>query len=170
MKIIFRLMFLTVFVHFLSACSITAEVDELIPPSQELLLQNNYPGSVSVAVIGGDKRIIPSEVFAEALATTLKESGLFSDSTDGNLADYSLRVTILNANQSFLAYTVETNSQWVLTDASGDVLWQERVSGSGSSAAFAGVTRVRTANERAAKDCIKNGVEALSRAGILAAD
>jgi hypothetical protein len=135
---------------------------------------NKHPQTVSVSTGGGQdtsamgKSQIADADFAKAISDSISNAKTFSQVIQGKGADYLLNVTIFNMDQpSFgLSFTVKMEAGWTLRKAdTGAVVWQESIKSehtATTSDAFAGVERLRLANEGAAKDNIAKGLSKLS--------
>ncbi len=135
---------------------------------------NKHPQTVSVTTSGGQetsstgKSQISDAAFAQAISDSISTSKTFSQVVQGKGADYLLNVTIFNMDQpSFgLSFTVKMEAGWTLRKAdTGAVVWQESIKSehtATTSDAFAGVERLRLANEGAAKENIAQGLAKLS--------
>jgi len=136
-----------------------------------------HADSVSVNVTGGSETSsmgaskIANADFAEAIKASISQSGLFAKlAAAGQADDYHLEVAIVRLDQPVFGFsmtvTIETN--WTLTRCSDkSVAWQKAVLSTYTAAAgdaFAGTTRLRLANEGAARNNIK---DALTQMGAL---
>ena len=135
---------------------------------------NKHTQSVSIATSGGQetskmsKSQISDGAFAQAITDSVNNSKVFSSVIQWKGADYLLTVTIFNMDQpSFgLSFTVKMEAGWTLQRAdTGAVVWQESIKSehtATTSDAFAGVERLRLANEGAAKENIASGLSKIS--------
>ncbi len=136
-----------------------------------------HTGSVSVNVTGGSETSsmgaskISSADFAEAIKTSITQSGLFAKLLPtGQTEDYHLEVAIVRLDQPTFGFsmTVTIESNWTLTRGSDKTaVWQKAIVSTHTaktSEAFAGVTRLRLANEGAARTNIQ---DALTQIGAL---
>jgi hypothetical protein len=127
---------------------------------------------VSVAVSGGKETSkmgasqISDEAFATALRGSLEEAGLFRTvSTEG--ARYRLTGFIGKVDQPMMGFsmTVKMEVSYTLKDTqSGTAVWTKDIESeytAKASAAFAGVERLRLANEGAARENIRQAVTEL---------
>jgi len=126
--------------------------------------------SVAVTVGGGQqtssmgKSQISDDEFAAALVASINKSKAFSTVVQGKAGDYELNVGILGMDQpSFgLNFTVKMEAGWTLKNsATGAVVWQKVIKSQHTATpgdAFAGVERLRLANEGAARNNIKQGL------------
>lgn len=135
---------------------------------------NLHTQSVTVAVGGGKetnstgKSQISDTAFAEAISNAITSSKVFSSVIKGAGGDTILTVTIFNIDQpSFgFSFTVKMEAGWTLKRAdTGAVIWQESIKSehtATTSDAFAGVERLRLANEGAAKNNIAEALRKIS--------
>lgn len=131
--------------------------------------------SVGVKVGGGQqtsslgKSQISDEEFTAALVDSINKSKAFATVVQGKAGDYELSVGILGMDQpSFgLNFTVKMETGWTLKNtATGVVVWQKVVKSqhtATTSDAFAGVERLRLANEGAARNNIKQGLAEIAQ-------
>jgi hypothetical protein len=135
---------------------------------------NKHAKTISVTTSGGQetssvgKSQISDVAFAQAITDSINNSKTFSQVIQGKGADYLLNVTIFNMDQpSFgFSFTVKMEAGWSLRRAdTGAVVWQESIKSehtATTSDAFAGVERLRLANEGAAKENIAQGLSKIS--------
>lgn len=127
---------------------------------------------ISVAVSGGKETSkmgasqISDEAFATALRGSIEEAGLFRNvSTEG--ARYHLTGFIGKVDQPMMGFslTVKMEVSYTLKDTqSGTAVWTKDIESeytAKASAAFAGVERLRLANEGAARENIRQAVTEL---------
>ena len=157
----------------LTGCASPATVNGMRP--QSLAPQNKQPYSVSVQATGGEKTNplwtseISSESFAQAVREGIVESGLFrSVVTNGN-GDYLLEVSLIKVNKPLAGFdmTVNLTANWKLTHiATRKIVYQDDISKSYTATvgdAFAGIKRLRLAEEGAARENITEGLNRISR-------
>jgi hypothetical protein len=130
--------------------------------------------SVNVTVTGGKetnsagKSQIPDVAFREAIVASIEKSQLFSKVADSG-TDYALTVAIISMNQPSFGFdfTVKMEAGWTLKRVgTGAVVWQEIIKSehtATTSDAFAGVARLRMANEGAARNNISQGLGKISQ-------
>lgn len=135
-----------------------------------------HPQTLSVKVSGGSETSkmgaskISDDDFAEAIRASITQAGLFSKISPAEASDYNLDVQIVRLDQPMvgLAMTVTMEATWRLTKRNNQqVVWQKAVVTPFTAKmgdAFAGVTRLRLANEGAARENIK---EAIGQMGAL---
>jgi hypothetical protein len=129
-----------------------------------------HPESLSVSVTGGSETSsmgasqIANGNFSEAIKNSVMQSGLFAKIAAPGGTDYDLGVMIVRLQQPLFgaSFTVTLEATWQLTHH-GDqkVVWQKSITSSFTatmSDAFAGVTRLRLANEGAARENIKDAI------------
>lgn len=110
--------------------------------------------------------------FLEAVSLAIQKSGLFAAVLTTSGADYELEVTKVRGDEPAMGFnmTVDLVTRWVLKrKSSGEVVFQGNISTThtaGMGEAFAGGTRLRLANEGAAKANIKEGLRRLSQLGL----
>jgi hypothetical protein len=126
--------------------------------------------SLSVTVSGGSEtssigasKIADSD-FSEAIKTSITQSGLFSKIAAAGAADYDLNVQIVRLDQPMmgLAMTVTMESTWRLTRRNDQkTVWEKGIITPFTAKmgeAFVGTTRLRLANEGAARENIKDAI------------
>lgn len=137
--------------------------------------EKRHEGSVDINVSGGSKTTatsasqISSENFAAALSESIGKSGLFSSVAPvGGKGDYHLEVTIVRVDQPVMGFsmTVTIETTWNLSRKSdGEVLWRKGIQSTYTAplgASLAGVTRLRLANEGAARENIQDAIAQMS--------
>lgn len=141
---------------------------------KEINTTNKHTQSVTLAVGGGTetsstgKSQISDTAFSDAISNAITSSKVFSSVIKGSGGDTVLTVTIFNIDQpSFgFSFTVKMEAGWTLKRAdSGAVIWQESIKSehtATTSDAFAGVERLRLANEGAAKNNIAIALRKIS--------
>ncbi|RBA23975.1 hypothetical protein [Herminiimonas fonticola] len=159
-------------VSMLGGCAAPSTSKGMTPDS--IKTTNKHAKSVSVNVAGGKetdkigKSQIADTAFSQALVDSINNSKTFSSVIQGKGADYLLTVSIFNIDQpSFgFSFTVKMEAGWSLQRAdTGAVVWQESIKSehtATTSDAFAGVERLRLANEGAAKNNISQGLSKIS--------
>ena len=136
----------------------------------------HHSQSVSVAVTGGSETSgmgaskIGNTDFAEAITTSITQSGVFAQIAPAGSGDYTLGVQIVRLDQPMfgLSFTVTLECTWRLSRLSdGTTVWEKSITTPFTATtgdAFAGVTRLRLANEGAARANIR---EAITQLGAL---
>lgn len=175
MRPIFQSIFLALCVAvtgLLGGCAAPATSAGMIPVSFETGTQ--HAKSASVKVGGGQetsslgKSQIADQDFETALIESINKAKTFSKVIQGNGADYKLSVTIVNMDQpNFgLDFTVKMEAVWALTRMDGTAVWKESIKSQHTATvgdAFAGVTRLKLANEGAARNNISQGLAKVSK-------
>lgn len=130
--------------------------------------------SVAVQVQGGKATSsagasqISSDDFARALRESIQKAGLFASVADGGAARYRLDAFIGQLDQPMFGFslTVKLEVEYTLVDTqSNQSVWRKSVVGehtAGASEAFAATTRLRLANEGAARQNIQKMIEEVS--------
>jgi hypothetical protein len=156
----------------LSGCATPSTYQAMTPTT--VVVTEKQSGSVVVNVTGGQKTSsagksqISNEAFKQAIVDSIKKSQVFSSVTDST-GDYQLTASIIGMDQpSFgLSFTVKMEAGWTLKRVdSGAVVWQEAIKSqhtATTSDAFAGVARLRMANEGAARNNISQALEKISK-------
>ncbi len=170
-KLIQPIFTLLLFVLFLG-CASGAKWQGMVPPSFDLV--NHHPRSVNVSVEGGKKTnpMIASQIsnkaFMQALQSSIEKSEVFTAVISGNSADYRLDVEVFEISQPLMGFnmTVSLETLWKLTRHDDNtVIWKKSITESYTATvgqAFAGVKRLRLANEGAAAANIRAGIEKIS--------
>lgn len=139
------------------------------------LLRDRHDVAIAVEVTGGQKANalgvaqIPSEDFRTALVEGIRKSGVFASVVEGNATPYRLHVHMLKLDQPFIGsdFTVRMETAWQLFRAgSSEAIFQEPVTSSHTATgadAFSAARRLVLANEGAARENIRLGIEWLSR-------
>jgi hypothetical protein len=172
MSRLYSLSLLIAVAGLLGGCASPATSTAMIPGKFEVGTQ--HAKSASVQVGGGQatssmgKSQIGDAEFAAALVESINKSKTFSKVIQGQGADYLLNVTIFSMDQpSFgFSFTVKMEALWTLTKTDGSVIWKEAVKSehtATTSDAFAGVERLRMANEGAARNNIALGLAKIGK-------
>jgi len=158
---------------FMAGCATASKPEALVPKTPVAGIQ--HPQTVSVVSAGGSetsalgKSQISTEALQQALIAAIEKNKTFSSVVKGSGGDYRLAVTVVSVDQpSFgFSFTVKMEAAWSLKKADGTVVLQESIKSEGTAGAteaFAGVERLRLANEAAARANISAG---LTRIGAL---
>jgi hypothetical protein len=159
-----------------AGCAAASTPKALTPPPA--IVSQHHTASVSVQVTGGEKANdmgvigITNEDFRAAIIQAIRDSQVFAGVEEGDRGAYSLHVHILKLDQPFFgaSMTVKMETAWRLVRAGSDeAILEADIASShttGASEAFVGATRVRLANEGAARENIRIGIERLSRAHV----
>lgn len=130
---------------------------------------------VSVAVIGGKETSkmwvsqISDQDFAQALQDSIMHAGLFKKVTTSSPTAYKLDAFIVRMNQPIFgaSMTVSMEVNYSLTRTNPkEVVWQKAVTSTYTapvSEAFIGATRLRKANEGAARKNIEQAINEMSQ-------
>ena len=172
MKRAARLAFLVFIAAFAGGCASGAMSRNMVP--KDLTVANHHPYSVMVKVEGGRETSAasPSQIsspeFQSAIVESLMTHGVFKTVlTEGN-TDYKLEVAILDLRQPLLGFnmTVTIETAWKLTNLrDGGTVMSENLTNSYTATvgdAFAGVKRLRLANEGAARENIRDALKKIS--------
>lgn len=151
----------------IGGCATASKPDAMVV--QIVAPVHKIDADVSVAVSGGKETSkmgasqISDEAFAQALRESIEKAGLFTKvSADG--ARFRLTSFIGKLDQPVIgfSFTVKMEVNYVLKDTqSGKTVWTRDINSeytAKASAAFAGVERLRLANEGAARENIRQAV------------
>jgi hypothetical protein len=112
---------------------------------------------------------ISNQDFAQALQDSIVQSGLFRKSTTSSPAAYGLDAFIVQMNQPMfgasMTVSMEVNYSLARTNPK-EVVWQKVVTSTYTapfSEAFVGATRLRMANEGAARKNIEQAIHEMSQ-------
>jgi uncharacterized lipoprotein YajG len=158
---------------FFSGCASpsTAEGMTAAPMS----LGQKHAQTVSISVTGGSETNaaavsqISNEAFAQALTSSIENSGLFSKVLTVATGDYQLDVSIVRVDQPMfgLNLTVTIETDWLLKHRSdGNVVWKKAIPTTYTATpgdAFVAATRLRLANEGAAKANITEAIQEMAK-------
>jgi len=158
---------------WLTGCASPAQPQAMIPTQFSVAHRN--PEKVSITVAGGRETSAtgPSQIsnsdFREALKQAIINSGLFAEVVDTNTGRYRLDAFIGMLSQPMLgaSMTVSMEVSYNLIDLKENKsIWQQSISSHYTAAwdaAFAGVTRLRLANEGAARDNIDRAITEMGK-------
>jgi hypothetical protein len=155
----------------LSGCATASKADAMV--AKPVAVTHASSSDVSVTVAGGQDTSkmgasqISDDAFAQALRDSITQSGLFKAvaATGGR---YKLSAFIGKVDQPTLGFsmTVKMEVSYTLVDTtSGKAVWSKNIASehtAKASEAFAGVTRLRLANEGAARDNIEQALSEMS--------
>jgi len=155
----------------LSGCATASKPDAMV--AKPVAVTHASSSDVSVTVAGGQDTSkmgasqISDDAFAQALRDSITQSGLFKAvaATGGR---YKLSAFIGKVDQPMMGFsmTVKMEVSYTLVDTtSGKAVWSKNIASehtAKASEAFAGVTRLRLANEGAAKDNIEQALAEMS--------
>jgi len=132
------------------------------------------PSTVEVLVLGGSptsamwKSQISDEDFAVALRQSIEQSRLFASALKDGIGNYQLQAFIAQLNQPMFgaSMTVSMEVDYTLTKRQPqEVVWHKSIASSYTArfnAAFVGSTRLRLANEGAARKNIEQALQDIS--------
>lgn len=143
--------------------------------AQNPLVETQHAESVSVSVSGGAETSslgasnVSNQDFADAIKLSIEQSKLFANVVpDGMTPDYQIYVQIVRLDRPTFgtSFTVNLEATWRLVGAKDQkVIWEKAITSSYTATmgdAFAGVTRLRLANEGAARTNIANAIKHMS--------
>lgn len=156
---------------FLSGCATASKPAAMTPPS--ITVERKHPHTVNLTVQGGSDTSalgaskIANGDYETALRTAIEQSGVFARVV-GNDSRYQLDVVIARLEQPIMGasmkVTIETN--WTLRKrGEAAPIWQKAIVSTYTAKfgdALAGVTRLRLANEGAARQNIEDGIKQIS--------
>lgn len=152
-------------VGLLASCSATTAPSQMAAPSVQI--SGRTSEKVSVFVSGGEPGPlkISDEGFAEALRSSIQSSGVFGGVSDQG--PYRLEAFIGTLSQPMMGFsmTVDMKVSYTLRKG-GSTVWQRTIDSTHTATpgeAFVGVTRLRMATEGAARENIRQALQALSR-------
>jgi hypothetical protein len=155
----------------LGGCATAAKSDAMV--AEPVAIAHTSSSDVSVVVSGGKATSgmgasqISDDGFAQALRDSITKSGLFK-SVAASGGRYKLAAFIGKVDQPImgLSMTVKMEVSYTLTDTqSGKTVWSKNVASEHTAKmgdAFAGVARLRLANEGAAKANIQQALTEIS--------
>jgi hypothetical protein len=151
----------------IGGCASGSKPDAMV--AQVVAPVHRNAGDVSIAVSGGKETSkmgasqISNDAFAQALRESIEKAGLFSSvAADG--ARYRLTGFIGKVDQPMFgfSFTVKMEVSYALKDTkSGSTLWTKDINSEYTATAgqaFAGVERLRLANEGAARENIRQAL------------
>lgn len=175
-KFLFRVCALTVsavaMVFVFSGCA-TASQPAAMTADFSAAAVKKHPVSASLQVSGGGETSamgasnISNADFAAAIKSSIEQSGLFAKLSDDS-GDYRLTAHIVRLDRPMFgaSFTVELEVNWRLMRASDQkVVWEKAIRASFTATmgdAFVGTTRLRLANEGAARANIKDAIDQMS--------
>lgn len=169
MKLIKIALILTV-AAYITGCASGAKMENMTYQGVQKLYSEDLKQSVELSDVSGGKKTNPAwtseisnEAFSGALKNSLKAQGLLSD--DGI---YKLEVKLIKVEQPFfgLDFEVKTHVQYTLTNPTDNsVVFNETIVAPHTATfddAFAGIKRLRLANEGSGMKNIEKFLEKLS--------
>lgn len=163
---------LATFGLFLGGCATPSNSSAMVPKVAPAA--RKHPEAVGVAVTGGSATSsmgaskISDQDFAEAIRSAITQSGLFARTVEGGKGDYQLEVQIVRLDQPLFgaSFTVKLEATWRLRrGADKAVLWEKAIESSFTATmgdAFVGTTRLRLANEGAARQNIEEAIKQMA--------
>lgn len=158
----------------MSGCASASKPEAMVATTAPLAVRNS--ASVEVRVSGGAETSalgasnIANEDFAAAIKSSIEQSGLFAKIAAAGGGDYKLEARIVRLDRPTfgLSFTVNLEVDWrLLKSGATEPLWEKAVTSTFTATmgdAFAGVKRLRLANEGAAR---ANITDALTRVASL---
>jgi hypothetical protein len=155
----------------LTGCATAAKSDAMV--AEPVAIAHKSSGDVSIAVSGGKATTtmgasqVSDDAFAQALRDSITSSGLFK-AVAASGGRYRLTAFIGKVDQPMMgiSMTVKMEVSYTLVDTkSGKTVWSKNVASEHTAKmgdAFAGVTRLRLANEGAAKANIQQAITDMS--------
>jgi hypothetical protein len=140
---------------------------------QQSVVPHAIPSTVTVAVSGGSKTSstgasqISDDAFAQALRDSITKTGLFKEVSAAG-GRYKLTAFIGKVDQPVMGFamTVKMDVSYTLVDTqTGKTVWSKDIASEHTaqvSEAFAGIKRLRVANEGAAQANIERAIVAMS--------
>ena len=136
-------------------------------------VEHRNAASVAVTVTGGADTSsmgasnISNDDFAAAIRDSIEKSGVFASIATAGAGEYQINAQIVRLDRPILgfSFTVTMEVTWrLLWTSSQEVVWEKSVTSSFTATtgdAFVGVTRLRLANEGAARANIKDAITQL---------
>jgi hypothetical protein len=163
---------LVALVSALAGCASPAD-KQAMSVGKGTVVAKKHPYTVGVTVRGGaettagsSSNIADADLKA-AIESSIRETQVFRDIVQGKNGQYELVVNVVQLTKPTFgfSFTVDMEAGWTLTRlADGQVVYRKAITSSytaTTSAAFAGVTRLRLAVEGAAKANIAQGLAAV---------
>lgn len=156
----------------LTGCATPADRGAMTP--QNLNIAKHHPYSLQVKTGGGsgtgamESSNIADADLKAAIEDAVKQSKLFKSIVQGSGGEYELSVNVTSLSKPMFGgtFTVDMETAWTLTKVSDrSVTLRKAVQSSGTATmgeAFAGVTRLRLAVEKAASENISKGLRAIA--------
>jgi hypothetical protein len=149
-----------------SPTAMTATPAESVTPHKGSVAVN-VTGGTDTSALGASK--ISNADFANAISASIEQSKLFERiAAANNASDYEIDAQIVRLEQPMFgaSFTVNLEVTWrLLSLPDRKVVWEKAVTSSFTATmgeAFAGVTRLRLANEGAARENIKSAIHQMS--------
>jgi len=167
-------------VSLLGGCATATNSQAMVAQSSDGVYFETIQGSLSVLVVGGKQTssISTSQIsnadFKSAITDSIKKTKLFSSVIENaSESNYILRSIIVDLEQPSFGFSMTVNLEvaWSLTRSGEKApIWKDThisTYTASYSEAFAGVTRLRVATEKAAKRNIGWALETISNLGDL---
>lgn len=166
------LLLASAFAIILTGCASPADRGAMTP--QNLNIAKHHPYSLQVQTGGGsdtgamDSSNIADADLKAAIEDAVKQSKLFKTVVQGSGGDYELSVSVTSLSKPIFgaSFTVDMETAWTLSKLSDrSVVLRKSIQSSGTATmgeAFAGVTRLRMAVEKAASANIRQGLQAIA--------
>ncbi|MCK9689692.1 hypothetical protein [Scleromatobacter humisilvae] len=156
----------------IAGCATASKPEAMVPTTA--IAGTQHHATTSVVVAGGSdtsamgKSQISNEAFQQAIVQAIEKNKTFTSVVKAPGGDYALAVNVIAMDQpSFgLSFTVKMEAAWSLKKADGTVMLQESIKSEGTAGmgdAFAGVERLRIANEAAARANIAAALEKIGK-------
>ncbi len=145
----------------------------MVPESASLL--NNHEASVRVATEGGrgtsaiwGRSQIDNEGLKKAIEISVEKYGLFKEVIKINGSDYILSVQLLALDQPLAGFNMQVrmSTLWTLLNNEEEKIWEKFIVSTYKASfgeSILGVERLKKANEGAAREVIKEGIEDISK-------
>ena len=160
-------------IMFCAGCASATRPEAMIP--QIHLPVHKSPSNVVVEVLGGKETSamwlsqISDEDFAHALRQSIEQSGLFAQALKDGSSKYLLQAFIAQMNQPLfggdMTVSMEVNYHLARTELK-QVVWRKAVYSTYTASfgdAIGGATRLRLANEGAARKNIEQAIQEMSQ-------
>lgn len=156
----------------LAGCASPADRVAMTP--QNLNVSKHFPSSLRVQTSGGsetgtmDSSNVANADLKAAIEDAVMHSKLFKSIVQGTDGDYDLSVSVTSLSKPLFGatFTVEMETAWSLTKSSDrKVVMRKAIQSTGTASmgeAFAGVTRLRLAVEKATSANISQGLQAIA--------
>jgi hypothetical protein len=160
----------------LAGCATSANRDAM--SGAPIVSTKKNPYTLSVVTTGGNETSamgsseISNEDLRAAIEKSVTQSALFKEVVRGKSGDYELSATVTRLSKPMFgaSFTVEMEAGWSLVKTSDKTVVLRKVITSSHTAsmsdAFVGTTRLRLAVEGAARNNIKQGLEAIAALNI----
>jgi hypothetical protein len=159
------LLILCGFVLFEYGCA--ANANKMVPAKFEVTNKHPYTVKVQGHVAGIDSRnsLISDAALTEALAESILKSGVFKGTVQGEGADCSLSVVVLQCDRPAvgLDFNIKIETAWTLAkQGQAEIVWSGTISNTYKASltkAYLANERLQKATEGAVRDNIQKGIE-----------